>query len=162
MPGPPRRLLRELLIRVASPTIVGGLIYILFRPRSLILFRWFDDLGLGDAIDHVRMTAAPTAEHAPELLIFCLPNALWLYAFTRCMALLWRGSRSPARFVWLAIPALLSVGSELGQLTPWVPGTFDALDVVTSVAAVAVALIPARPGTRDPNPGPLNHAGAFP
>ena len=141
---------------------MGGLIYILFRPRSLILFGWFDVLGLGGVIDHARATAAPLAARAPELLIFCLPNALWLYAFTRCMALPWRGSDSPARFVWLAIPALLSVGSELGQLTPWVPGTFDALDVVTSVAAVAVALLPARPDTLGSEPEPLNHAGAIP
>jgi hypothetical protein len=130
----------RLFLHVFVPLFLGGAVYVLFRPRSLLMFDWFDAVGLGAAIDGARALASGLA--VPDVILFSLPNALWLYAFAFVIRRLWP---SGIGALWVVAPVLLGVGAELGQLVGLVPGTFDILDFSTSVVAVALAFVSARP-----------------
>jgi hypothetical protein len=146
-------LLREVLgtvVHVLLPLAIGGSLYVLYRPRSLVMFRWFDQLGLGSIVDRLRAATAVPEGAIPEVIVFCLPNALWLYAFVFQIAQLWKGEGGRPARLWLAAPMLLGIGPELGQLAGVVPGTFDILDVATSVVAASAALVAA--GSRRSKP----------
>lgn len=111
----------------------------LFRPRTLVMFDWFDGIGLGAYLDLCRDLVRGV--EPPDVVLFSLPNALWLYAFVYIVRNLWPSGLGA---LWVVVPVLLGVGAELGQLVGWVPGTFDVLDFSTSVVAVALALVSAR------------------
>src|SRR5215472_78086 len=61
------------------------------------------------------------------------PDALWTFALTSTIVLLWGGSASPARYGWIAAALAVAVGHEFAQLAQVIPGTFDVRDVVASV-----------------------------
>jgi hypothetical protein len=139
-------LLREVLVSAAHvlfPLTVGGSLYVLYRPRSLVMFRWFDQLGVGSVADRLRAAMAVPDGAIPDAVIFCLPNALWLYAFVFQIRWIWQGQEGRLARFSVAAPMLLGIGPEPGQLAGVVPGTFDILDVATSVVAVSAALVAA-------------------
>lgn len=47
-------MVNKITIAVIAPLIVGGLIYILFRPETLIMFDWFEKAGLLQFIQDLR------------------------------------------------------------------------------------------------------------
>jgi hypothetical protein len=130
----------RLSLHVLLPLSCGGSIYVLFRPRTLVMFDWFDAMGLGALFDSLRNAASSVA--LPDVVLFSLPNALWLYAFVYLIRRLWPSGMGA---LWVVAPVLLGVGAEFGQLVGLVPGTFDLLDFSTSVVAVALALVSAQP-----------------
>lgn len=134
----------RLFLHVALPLFVGGSTYVLYRPRSLLMFEWFDAMGLGAAIDAARELARGLL--VPDVILFSLPNALWLYAFVYLIRRLWPSGLGA---LWVVAPVLLGVGAELGQLVGVVPGTFDILDFSTSVVAVALGFVSAAPSASD-------------
>jgi hypothetical protein len=129
----------EIWLHVLLPLLVGGSLYVLYRPRTLVMFRWFDQLGVGPFVDRCRAAMAVPDGALPEMVVFCLPNALWLYAFVFLIGAIWQGQEKRLARLWIAVPVLLGLGPELGQLVGLVPGTFDILDVATSVVAVIAA-----------------------
>ena len=38
--------------------VLGGSIYLLFRPKTLLMFKWVDSLGLSEYIDQLRDTVS--------------------------------------------------------------------------------------------------------
>ena len=63
------------------------------------------------------------------------PCALWVYSFTAALVLIWSEQRASYRIVWLAMPSLLALGGEFGQMFHIVPGTFDWSDVTAYLIA---------------------------
>ena len=92
--------------------IVGGIIYILFRTNTLLMFTWFDSCGLGPAIRTAREAARPFQSALPGWIRYTLPGGLWLYSMLEVVALIWL--EYPKVSISLgAIPrSLLRVGSE--------------------------------------------------
>lgn len=128
--------------RAIIAVAVGGLLYLGARPSSLLMFGWAEALGLGGLVEVWRTVAGPFIAAAPDWVCFSLPFALWTYGFTVAL----RHSR------WVGVAPSLAVGSELGQVVGPVPGTFDIVDLLLLVAAVGLALLPARPLARVASP----------
>lgn len=126
-------------LHVVLSLALGGLIYVLWRPRTLLLFRCCDALGLGRAVDALRGSACGLEQSFPAWTFYSLPHALWLYAFTIAVGAIWTGARGVARTAWLAVPPVLGIGSEVGQAIDLVPGTFEWADIVACVAATLLA-----------------------
>ena len=122
------------------PVMIGGVIYLRWRNANLLMFRWFRALGLETLIGWLRAGAGETSGWS-YWLAYSLPDGLWVYALTALMILLWRDARSPMKFFWLSLGLLLGAGSELGQLTGMVPGSFDVIDLLVCVLAAAAALV---------------------
>ena len=108
-------------------TLVGGMTYLLFRPRTLLLFMVLDAVGLGDVVDGWR--AAVPAVTEPELLIYSLPDGLWVASYVLIIDALFLSLPAVTRLRWAAVIPVLGIVSELLQLVGIVPGTFDWADL---------------------------------
>jgi len=129
-------------IHVGCPLLLGGLEYVLWRPQRLLMFDWFAAVGLGALISAAREGAEPIASFLPDWTLFSLPNALWTYAVTAAMCLLWQtvGHSVVKAFFVIIAPATLSIGAEVGQAFELVPGRFDSVDLSLAIAAIAAAM----------------------
>lgn len=109
------------------PIILGGMIYVLFRPLSLKMFDWFEFIGLMDIILKMR-DFSQNYLFFPNWFYYALPDGLWTYAFTSSFMLIW-GKSSTLKY-WLAIPFILSIIPELLQYFNLLVGTFDLYDLL--------------------------------
>lgn len=117
--------------RLSIPTIslfLGGSIYICFRSESILLFKWFDNIGLSNEINLIRTKTLPFAEAIPEWCIYSLPDGLWLFSYVATIYAIW-GKDRPSN-LWIYFIPVLAIFSEIGQLFSFVPGTFDPVDIV--------------------------------
>lgn len=109
--------------------VSGGLLYILFRSKSLIMFSWANSLGLDTQISLARETTSTYKQLIPEWVIYSLPDGLWSYAYSGIMLWVWKIEISIKNILWIvAVPAIACL-SELGQYVHIIPGTFDGADL---------------------------------
>ena len=125
---------------VVLPLLVGGAIYLGFRPRHLLMFSAADRMGLGGLVDAYRAGAYPLRGHLPPWAVYSLPNALWTLSLVAFLGLLWRHERAKAAY-WMAAAAVLAIAPEFLQAVSLAPGTFSGGDVVSGVLACAAAAL---------------------
>jgi len=123
--------------------LVGGLLYLLYRPTSLLMFRWFEALGLDSAVEQLRAVATQHPR-PPAWAINSLPHALWLLSGLLLFAWIWRGRAGSAASAWMGVLVAFAAGGEIGQWCGLVPGTFDPIDLALVVAACIAFLAIAR------------------
>jgi len=133
----------RVLLHVVSPLLIGGAIYICWRDPSLVLFDWFQAIGLSSSVEGIRAVTLPYAAQLPRWLLYSLPDALWVYAAIMLMDCIWheRRTRRVNRRLWLWSGPLLAIVIELGQLAGLIRGSFDPYDLVLSAAASCVAAL---------------------
>jgi hypothetical protein len=119
---------RTAALHIALPLFIGGMTYITWRSDSLLMFSWFEYLGLGEVVSDWRSFAAPIKRSLPDWFIFSLPNGLWTYSFMVAMTVLWGTESSNFKWLYLFLAPICSVGAEAGQLIGLVPGTFSVED----------------------------------
>lgn len=107
---------------------VGGMVYLMFRPRTLVLFVVAGALGLDGWVDGVRECVGGVA--LPEFVVYCLPNGLWALAYVIVIDWVMQSYSRGTRLLCASIIPVLGAVSELMQLCGWLPGTFDVGDVV--------------------------------
>jgi hypothetical protein len=129
---------RAWCIHVLAPTVTGGLIYVLFRDRSLLVFSWIDAIGLGDLTTEAR--AGVQGFTLPAFVRYSLPDGMWVYATTSWMSLLWSHPRPISALPWMFCGIALGAGGELGQLVGLIPGTFDSADLLACFAGFAASI----------------------
>ena len=108
--------------------LVGGITYLLFRPRTLLMFHVADYLGLSPIIDRIR--EGMTDAWFPEFIVYSLPGALWSAAYLLTVDCFLYGQSVRTRLVATSIIPLIGAASEVLQLTGMVPGTFDGWDLL--------------------------------
>lgn len=108
-------------------TLVGGMTYLLFRPRTLLLFYVLDAIGLGGVVDRWRAAVPVVTE--PEFLIYSLPDGLWVASYVLIIDGLFLSLPAATRLRWAAVIPVLGLVSEVLQLVGLVPGTFDWADL---------------------------------
>ena len=114
---------------VIMPLIIGGMIYIIFRSKSLVMFSWIQSVGLTKYIDVLRLFLFPIKEYLPNWFIYSFPNALWAFSMLSFFALLWRDNKI-CYYCWILLGVILSLGMELLQLGGFIAGTFSADDLI--------------------------------
>ena len=119
----------KIFVQAGFPLSIGGLIYILFRTDSLLMFRWLDMLGATAFIQSCRKYMIDRL-NLPDWIIFSLPDALWVFSFTSLMLIIWHGKFSYNSIFWLLLAPIIGLFSELGQLVGIIPGTFDIIDLL--------------------------------
>lgn len=108
--------------------VVGGMFYLLFRPRTLLLFAAADALGLGHAVDYLRSMV--TEVHLPDFVAYCLPNGLWALAYVTLIDWVMKAYDKRTRLLFASFIPLLGAVSELVQYAGWIPGTYDMGDLL--------------------------------
>lgn len=106
--------------------LVGVSIYLLFRSRSLLAFRWLEIVGLKDFIITVRTYCGNIC--LPEFVIYCLPDGLWSLSYVLFMDSIWRGGKLGFLFVQI-IPVIGAI-SELLQKYHVLDGCYDTCDFI--------------------------------
>jgi hypothetical protein len=114
---------------------IGGLVYVLWRPDTLIMFSWATSFGLDYIIEQVRGSVAPFYQILPKWFTLSLPQALWFLSGSLAVHSIWRDSWSENEQLWLTVIAFLAFGGELGQAVGIVQGSFDFVDLVFMIAA---------------------------
>jgi hypothetical protein len=131
---------RFILVHILLPILIGGLIYILWRKPTLLIFLWYDFVGLDGIVAQLRSSTQTYYTFLPEWFLFCLPDGLWVYAMTSFMAGLWVGSPKPYSLFWISLAPSLAIGSELGQLLGFVQGTYETADIMFYLAGFILAI----------------------
>lgn len=108
--------------------IAGGLVYVLHRSRSLLLFHVADRLGMGTGIDSLR--SQTTGQHLPEIVVYSLPGGLWAAAYVLIVDGVLNGQPRKRRLLWTSVIPAVGIVSELMQYAGLLPGTADAADIV--------------------------------
>jgi hypothetical protein len=124
------------------PVCVGGIIYIIFRPESLLMFRWFNFLGISSLIYNLRSSLYIKQITIPfyyQPLIYSLPNALWLFSFVFSILYVWKDSKSKIKYFWILLICFIGIGGEIGQALKFIPGVFDITDSGLSIIAIMSA-----------------------
>lgn len=143
-------------MRTRWSAIAGALVALV--TATSIYFLWRDGTWLHRACPSLHHVLRPlgAASPIPDWARFSLPDALWQYAFTALVLAIWSDRRWTWRKnVFVALSLALGCGHELAQLARIAPGTFDALDLMSSLATfVAVLLLHGgvqRSGHRTPD-----------
>ncbi len=140
--------LNLLFCHVIIPIAFGGIIYLLFRDKSLMMFRWANAIGASGFIDYVRICFASVPTNYCKWLFLSLPDGLWVYSFTSFMLIVWGLKFSRHSMFWISIGPLLALCGEIGQAFGVVRGTFDPTDLllclICSILPVVI-LITSKP-----------------
>jgi hypothetical protein len=117
-----------ILFHVISPLTIGGLLYVVFRAKSLRMFSWFEFIGINAQISFLREYISPLKSWLPSWVYFSLPDGLWVYSFTSIILILWAGKIN----YWLIIPFTSGILIEILQGFSFI-GTFDWIDFIFSI-----------------------------
>lgn len=129
----------QILLHVLLPIFVGGFIYIIFRSKSLIMFQWFELIGISDLIQSIRNNFYHFKASIPQWLYFSIPDALWVYSFTSTILLI-ESNWKVLKF-WLLVPFVLGPLIEIFQFFKLFPGTFDLLDLLFTCIAFTTSTL---------------------
>lgn len=117
---------------------LGGIIYLSFRPETLVMFSWVTMLGLDEFVNSMRDYTNDFA--IPQWVIFSAPNGLWIFSFGALMLWLWERDSVEHAACWTFALWLLAISSEALQLIEVIPGTFDVNDLVAYTVGFLMAL----------------------
>lgn len=131
--------LRPYLVHVIIPLIIGGLIYISLRSKTLRFFYWIDKIGFSDSVNEIRATAYPCKEIFPNWVLNSLPDGLWVYSCTSFYLIIWKDQINKAKY-WLLIPLLFGCFVELAQAMKIFEGTYDPIDLFFGVFAIIISV----------------------
>ena len=121
--------------------LLGGLIYILFRSSSLLMFDWCNKIGLSNSINSLRDYTNPIVKEIPHWFLYSLPDGLWIFSYISLILYIWQNSVSFKNISWILIIPILAIGSEIGQLLGLVSGTFDFADLVFYILGMTLPFI---------------------
>lgn len=129
------------IIYAISAMLTGGMIYVLWRPDSLVMFSWFDSLGLRGNVDHIRELVLPYYSAFPGWVIYAMPQSLWFFSGLLAFDCIWAARDKAIYWFYFAGFSVIALSTELGQLAGIVPGYFDGCDFAALVLAGLIALI---------------------
>jgi hypothetical protein len=121
--------------------LIGGMIYVLWRSGPLLMFSWFDAIGLGKLVYALHDFAVPYSHAFPSWVYFSLPEGLWLLSGILYLHCIWRNGSTFGYVLWTSIIVAVAFGYELGQYIHLVPGCFDTLDLIFLAAASVPACV---------------------
>lgn len=116
--------------------LTGGMIYVLYRPESLLLFRVTDSLGITPLIDILRSNSSRVM--LPSFMINSLPAGLWTASYLIMMYITTKFHTRRIRLM-LALPLpITAIVLEFMQLLGWSPGTFDIYDLICYIVPLFI------------------------
>lgn len=118
------------------PLLLGGLLYIAYRSKSLRMFYWFELIGLNSPISNLRDNLYAFKQYIPPWVYFSLPDGLWVYSFTSSILILWKKNN-----YWILFPIITGIMVEVLQGFSLFPGTFDYLDLTFSIIGLTLSKI---------------------
>ena len=119
--------------------LLGGLIYIIFRDKSLLMFNWFDAIGIGNEIDGLRRLFQ--GEGIYGWVKYSLPDGLWAFSYMFLVDAVWNGSKLISSYIFIYSLPFFALLSEFFQYFSLLPGVFDWVDVASYLFAIILFVI---------------------
>ena len=119
--------------------VLGGMIYILFRPKTLLMFSWFESLGLSGIIDKARENVS--CYQLDNITLYNLPNGLWMASYIIVVSTIIPKEQKNNLLFWSLILPIISVVFEFLQIFNIIPGVFDIYDIVFYLLPLLIYLI---------------------
>lgn len=119
-----------LLFKAFLPLLIGGMIYVIFRTDSLLMFKWIEQLDLKGTVMSVRDIAGLYNTENFKIIIHTLPGGLWVYSYITFLLLIWKNEINRNNILYFILVPVAAVLSEFLQLAGIIRGTFDILDIV--------------------------------
>lgn len=114
---------------------IGGMIYLAFRDESLVMFGWFNSMGLHEAIQSMRSYTLSIP--IPNFVKYCLPDGLWTISYILLVdALVERH-----KIIWALSLPLIAIFLEILQGFSIIKGIFDWGDVLCYSIPVLIFVI---------------------
>lgn len=118
---------------------VGGLIYLVFRTRTLVMFHFIpNDLIM--KLNHLYEYSCANFQ-IPDFIIYNLPTSLWTISYIILMQLILENNVGLNRFLWIYLLPILLCLTEILQLFSFIPGTFDMLDICSYIIPMTISLL---------------------
>ena len=121
---------KQLFIGHLMTLMLGGLIYLFFRVKTLLVFEWFESLNIIEFLRPIRIVTMGYSVYLPDWLLFSLPDGLWIFSYMAIILLIWRNRIKKNNVIWIFIVPLLIILIEIGQLYHVIIGTFDSVDLI--------------------------------
>ena len=109
----------------------GVLLYLIYRPTSLIIFKWIKYLGLYELVLNLRVNLKDYTP--PDFIIFNLPNGLWILSVTLLLHTIWINKFNVSFKIYLSLILVLIIIPEILQFLKLIPGTFDVFDLIVNI-----------------------------
>ena len=119
--------------------LLGGLVYVIYRDKSLLMFNWFDSIGISNEIDWLRRLFQ--GEGIYGWVKYSLPDGLWLFSYMYIVDAIWDSEKNAMSILFLWGLPVVAVSSECLQYFGLLPGVFDWIDMVSYLSAITVFLI---------------------
>lgn len=108
--------------------LCGSGIYLLFRSKSLYIYKWCTTLGLSDNINFIRHEVSNWK--VSEFIKFCLPDGLYCAAYILIINAIWHKENKSTKYYIVFFMPFIAISSEVLQYFGVVRGTFDCCDLV--------------------------------
>ena len=119
--------------------LASGMLYVLYRPQTLLLFHVADSMGLLPLIDSWQQWASAWPLH--PFVVYSLPAGLWALSYVLIAVVLAAPLPPKGRLAAVAAVPLLGTASELMQAAGLLPGTFDWADLALYLAPLTLLTI---------------------
>ncbi len=121
------------IIHAFFSMFIGSMIYILFREKRLLMFKWFKFIKLDFVINFLRDSFYKYRIYIPKSVLFSLPDALWVYSFTMFLSIYFKNK---------IILSSIFVGSMIIEILQlwFATGTFDMYDVIYMFILYLIAM----------------------
>ena len=136
-----KRKVKFILINIILPIVVGGIIYILFRQDTLIMFNWLHNLNLYDLILALRAALSKYIIFIPDWMLYSLPGALWLYSLMIFLGVIWFPLNRKLIFYIFSFGVLVGIGYEYCQYLDVIRGEFCFIDLTFNVLIIALSTL---------------------
>tara|TARA_B100002051_G_C16742557_1_gene645244 strand:- start:5050 stop:5469 length:420 start_codon:yes stop_codon:yes gene_type:complete len=131
---------KQIITHVVIPILIGSSIYLIYRSETLIMFGWFNALGVSDLVSKLRNFSLFNSQ-IPLWIKYSLPDGLWVYSLTSLMIIIWQDVKSKSKYYWIASSIIIAIVIELGQYLRLIPGTYDILDIILCLIAFTLAFL---------------------
>lgn len=118
---------------------LGGSVYLLFRPKTLLMFKWIESLGLSEYVDRLRgLVSGITLNH---ITLYSLPDGLWLASYIIVVNTIVSKNNKYYLLFWSLLLPFIAVIFELLQIPGIIPGIFDVFDLICYIVPLIIYLI---------------------
>lgn len=116
--------------------LVGSFIYIGFRSESLLMFKWFEYIGI---LEYVTIFRDICAKYSlPHFVKYSLPDGLWLLSYMLIIGTIWQTHNNRPYLLFVYTLPVASLIVELLQYFFDRLGTFDLLDILSYTSAIII------------------------
>jgi hypothetical protein len=118
--------------------LIGILIYVVYRPTSILAFEWFSWLGIDGLILSFRELTFIRDFTPYGFFLQSAPAGFWALSASLLMRIVWWHNKSLWGVFWFCLIPILGMVAELSQLIG-LPGVFDPLDIFAYLVALIIA-----------------------